>query len=54
MAKRNIMIGVTAFEFENMPELFIGKYTLGVEGLVTCSAKCLRNGKMSTKNIRKT
>ena len=33
MAKRKIMIGVTTFEFENMPELFIGKYTLGVEGV---------------------
>ena len=33
MAKRNIMIGVTTFEFENMPELFIGKYTLGIEGV---------------------
>ncbi|AFQ44879.1 hypothetical protein [Desulfosporosinus meridiei] len=33
MAKRNIMIGVTTFEFENMPKLFIGKYTLGVEGV---------------------
>ena len=33
MGKRNIMIGVTTVEFENMPELYIGKYTLAVEGV---------------------
>jgi hypothetical protein len=33
VAKKNIMIGVTSIEFENMPEQFIGKYTLAVEGV---------------------
>ena len=33
MGKRNIMIGVTSLEFENMPEIYIGKYTLAVEGV---------------------
>lgn len=33
MTKRNIVIGVTPVDFENMPESFQGKYTLAVEGV---------------------
>ncbi|WP_407311445.1 hypothetical protein [Desulfosporosinus sp. SB140] len=33
MEKRNIVIGVTPVEFDNMPESLIGKYTLAVEGV---------------------
>lgn len=33
MEKRNIVIGVTPVEFDNMPESLDGKYTLAVEGV---------------------
>lgn len=33
MEKRNIVIGVTPVEFDNMPESLMGKYTLAVEGV---------------------
>ncbi|KLU64136.1 hypothetical protein DEAC_c39510 [Desulfosporosinus acididurans] len=33
MGKRNIIIGVTPVEFDNMPESLIGKFTLAVVGV---------------------
>ncbi|WP_242975873.1 hypothetical protein [Desulfosporosinus sp. FKB] len=33
MGKRNIVIGVTPVEFDNMPDSLIGKYTLAVLGV---------------------
>ncbi|AET69688.1 hypothetical protein Desor_4255 [Desulfosporosinus orientis DSM 765] len=33
MSKRNIVIGVTPVEFDNMPDSLKGKYTLAVEGV---------------------
>ncbi|AFQ43162.1 hypothetical protein [Desulfosporosinus meridiei] len=33
MGKRNIVIGVTPVEYENMPESLKGKFTLAVEGV---------------------
>ena len=53
MTKRNIMIGVTAFEFENMPELFIGKYTLGMEGVSALFSEMSKEWEDEHKNYKK-
>lgn len=53
MVKRNIMIGVTALEFENMPEQFIGKYTLGVEGVSDLFSEMSKEWEDEHKNYKK-
>ena len=53
MAKRNIMIGVTAFEFENMPKLYNGKYTLAVEGVSELFSKMSKEWEDEHKKYKK-
>jgi len=53
VAKRNIMIGVTALEFDNMPELCIGKYTLAVEGVSDLYSKMSKEWEDQRKKYKR-
>ena len=53
MAKRNILIGVTSIKFENMPEVFTGKYTLAVEGVSDLYSKMSKEWEDQRKKYKR-